>query len=1498
MQGTAGVNGTSNDTATSKDLVDVVIYGATPAGLYAGLRLLEKIGNIESQLRADLFPTKTDQLLNQTNTTNQTAVASIKVLIYDPSNRVGGRLLTGTPPDIANFLAEMGDISYPSFKDGLTDFVVGYLGLETEEVPTAEANNLLHLRGNYMRMANVASQAQDFYALSFTEKNTTPASLLQKAIEMIIPNAFSLNDTAWEKAYYQKFNGEYLFDLGFLNILSQILSNEGIQYVKDSISMDSYFVNHNALDVIKSIVEMSKASALKKPVDGMQSIASGLADRFVEGGGEIILDRVLVGINKEANLSDVLGSIPGDSAVLGNFTNVAGNGLEPLVLEFTDSKGNMSEMVMTRFLILAVPPEQLSQKLMQTSPFFEELSSMEGFPNVEYVPNSKLYLCYDSPWWQTLGLVKGQSVTDIPIRSTQYLESGCIAATLNDGLSTPYWMALQPTNSSIQSRYLGDPGLLWDSVQAPAFMIRDAQRQLLKVHNLAFIPNPVTSAFVDSMIVGNGNHFYKVGVNPLPASKESLKPLTDWNVFVAGEAYFFPRMFLESDFRSAEELLQVYFFEKPQVSQYDPNAVIIVENRTRIGSSMSVSSDGARLAAVSYGDDGGDVTVFQYHGDPRVGKWSPIGKGFTSDYQMTVSQNVTSIKNRLAMNESIVNVALSGDGNTLALGVVHPGDKFGYVQVFYDFGNGNWTKIGVDLTSDAMDSSFGASLALSYKGDMLAIGAPDFKKKGRVTVYECSLFACQRFGLSMDGFAAGDQFGASVSISSLGDKVAIGAPTNPETPGYAAVFEYYGQAWRQRGMTLLNGQIGDSYGWAVSLSGDGNTFAVGAPNASGEVFVYSYDGEWVDISLNLTVSGGYAADEVGNLGAANTTAEAGNLNFANQTYDVGYSLALSGDGKYLIVGVPQIDSNSTGFAVVYQHAYGLWLEHGDVLTGTMSGGQKGYSVAINVDGSVIALGAPGTGDTGAIRTYSFVEQPTSPFEALAREIWANATSNLTVDYSWSPFDPCILTPELMANNGTMMHSLSVQSINPPEESSAPATSPATTGTLAPTSSTFMPTESNGTGTSAPTPLSLNATAVANSSRLLLDNGVFEESIANLEREIQEVNITEQNVTAVAIPLSTDNTTEGLPPPDVLSNNATAAPARSRPTASAKTTSRPTASENKPLVTSSGNPGGSDVNTTFTADATEYYVALAEGIKNALENNLTTADVANALLFMEGSSSTCLSLQDAAKFYSTSDVVPQDLRSAMGLALEAFASRAPPTAPPVAVATKAPVKVLPTKPPVLAPATSLAPAPSAQNGTSTLAPTAQNGTTLAPFGLNATTLSPIASNATTFNGASFKILYVGLGWIGLGVSELGSMVGSVAAIGVPPENTTNVKKYNLNSKTAAGVVPMDSSMQTLKNVAILQSDTRTVMRFETLLDWNNGVLSFNPTSNTQMIYAYGKTNTLDYHGPTNRGAILYNLAFCLDGANAEDVACQSNDPLYDQMQMINSNFTIYSKLINM
>jgi hypothetical protein len=102
-----------------------------------------------------------------------------------------------------------------------------------------------------------------------------------------------------------------------------------------------------------------------------------------------------------------------------------------------------------------------------------------------------------------------------------------------------------------------------------------------------------------------------------------------------------------------------------------------------------------------------------------------------------------------------------------------------------------------------------------------------------------------------------------------------------------------------------------------------------------------------------------------------------------------------------------------------------------------------------------------------------------------------------------------------------------------------------------------------------------------------------------------------------------------------------------------------------------------------------------------------------------------------------------------------------------------------------------------------------------------------------------------------------MVGSVAVIGMGPGPPT-IQKYNLNAKDTAGVAALDSSMQTLQNAKVQQSETATVMSFETLLDWNNGKLSLSPSSNNQLIYAYGTSNALLRIGWSNK--IKLNIKF--------------------------------------
>merc|ERR1719327_1417075 len=88
-----------------------------------------------------------------------------------------------------------------------------------------------------------------------------------------------------------------------------------------------------------------------------------------------------------------------------------------------------------------------------------------------------------------------------------------------------------------------------------------------------------------------------------------------------------------------------------------------------------------------------------------------------------------------------------------------------------------------------------------------------------------------QLGGDLDGEAAGDRFGHSVSISADGARVAAGAIHNSgraNRAGHVRVFEYVGGAWVQLGVDIDGESGGDQSGWSVSLSADGARLAVGA----------------------------------------------------------------------------------------------------------------------------------------------------------------------------------------------------------------------------------------------------------------------------------------------------------------------------------------------------------------------------------------------------------------------------------------------------------------------------------------------------------------------------------------------------------------------------------------------------------------------------------------------------------------------------------------------
>ena len=369
-----------------------------------------------------------------------------------------------------------------------------------------------------------------------------------------------------------------------------------------------------------------------------------------------------------------------------------------------------------------------------------------------------------------------------------------------------------------------------------------------------------------------------------------------------------------------------------------------------------------------------------------------------------------------------VSVSLSDDGTIVAIG----GGKNdagatdgGHVQV-YQYSGGAWSQLGDDINGDAATEQSGWAISLSSDGTIVAIGAPlNEGTPGRVKVYQYSSGAWSQLGSDIDGEAADDQFGRSVSLSSDGTILAIGAPSN-DAGGYRAghvrVYQYSSGTWSQLGDDIVGEAADDRSGGSVSLSSDGTILAIGAPfndesgSDAGHVRVYQYSsGTWSQLGDDID---GEAADDRS-----------------------GYSVSLSSDGTKLAVGAHQNDGNGTnaGHVRVHQYSSGTWSQLGADINGETAGNpdlgdKSGWSVSLSSDGTKVAIGAPlndGNGtNAGHVRVYSITTStPTTTISTPTTTIstpsasgprvpgqvppWPEAILNVdgTVTVSWqAPFD--------------------------------------------------------------------------------------------------------------------------------------------------------------------------------------------------------------------------------------------------------------------------------------------------------------------------------------------------------------------------------------------------------------------------------------------------------------------------------------------------------------
>ena len=168
------------------------------------------------------------------------------------------------------------------------------------------------------------------------------------------------------------------------------------------------------------------------------------------------------------------------------------------------------------------------------------------------------------------------------------------------------------------------------------------------------------------------------------------------------------------------------------------------------------------------------------------------------------------------------------------------GDKFGYRVALS--GQSDPTQVRLAVSSPSSDN-FGSF-------------------SGHVSIFEWSSDDWEKLGNSIYGENI-DEAGIGLSISEDGNVVAIGFPNYQESgsPNYAGkvqVYEYNGSEWVQKGEDLLGEGTSSLFGVSVSLSSDGTRIAIGAPknNDSGfrlntgsveflTLFTNSFQTQWI-----------------------------------------------------------------------------------------------------------------------------------------------------------------------------------------------------------------------------------------------------------------------------------------------------------------------------------------------------------------------------------------------------------------------------------------------------------------------------------------------------------------------------------------------------------------------------------------------------------------------------------------------------------------------------
>jgi len=376
------------------------------------------------------------------------------------------------------------------------------------------------------------------------------------------------------------------------------------------------------------------------------------------------------------------------------------------------------------------------------------------------------------------------------------------------------------------------------------------------------------------------------------------------------------------------------------------------------GVDVSISGDGTTAIFGAWGEDtGGSRAGAAYIFTKSGSTWTQQAKIQASDklpddrfgYQVSISKNG---------DTAIISAYLEDTG----------GSQTGAVYIFTRSGS-TWSQQAKIQASDKETiDRFGTSASIADDGNTLIAGSPNEdtggSNAGAVYIFTRSGSTwTQQAKIQASDKQAEDKFGTASFISGDGDTVIVGAEgedTGGTSAGAAYIFTRSGSTWTQQAKIQSDDiQASDSFGWSVSISGDGNTAIAGA--------------RFVTISGQSYAGAAYIFTRSGSTWAQQAKLQASDFQY--QDY-FGYDVSITGDGNTAIVSAFLEDTggSAAGSAYIFTRSGSTWTQQAKIQASDKQAGDRfGTSISIADEGSAL-VGAylEDTGGSNAGSAYIFV----------------------------------------------------------------------------------------------------------------------------------------------------------------------------------------------------------------------------------------------------------------------------------------------------------------------------------------------------------------------------------------------------------------------------------------------------------------------------------------------------------------------------------------------